>query len=98
MPEVYILAGDVGGTNSRFMLYEVDCSMSVVAGQRAPGKLVFNKIYQNEGVTEFIMQVKKFFVDANCAHKVPVVGCIAVAGPVADNQVIMTNRAWVING
>jgi hexokinase len=29
-----ILAGDVGGTNSRFMLYEADTSMRPHSGQR----------------------------------------------------------------
>lgn len=28
----------------------------------------------------------------------PETACIAVAGPVSDNRVVMTNRAWVIDG
>ncbi|CAM9622567.1 unnamed protein product [Chrysoparadoxa australica] len=80
------------------MLYEANRRMQLKTGERTPGKLILQKQYTNEGVDEFVSQLKRFLADAGIASHPPVVACIAIAGPVKDNKVTMTNRHWVIDG
>jgi glucokinase len=93
-----ILCGDVGGTNSRFMLYAVDRTMRSTRGHCAPGRLLLQRTYSNEGVETFCMQVERFLEESGHTAHPPRVACIAIAGPVADNHVTMTNRNWDISG
>jgi len=100
-----ILAADIGGTNTRLMLYNVDSNDPCVfrtlgSGKVAPGQLILNKKYMNENYDSFISVVKQFFHDAGVNdNKPPVAACLAVAGPVKDNTVCFTNRKnWTING
>ncbi|CAM9447383.1 unnamed protein product [Discosporangium mesarthrocarpum] len=95
MPSV--MAGDVGGTNSRFMLYEVSGRQHMHQGKRAPGKLIHCQSYPNENVSSFCVQVETFLKDAGCTEP-PMAACFAIAGPVSNNKVVMTNRNWVVDG
>ncbi|KAG5176969.1 glucokinase [Tribonema minus] len=80
------------------MLYEADPTMRVESGRRPPGRLLFKRQYPNQGVSNFLFQVKRFLADANCEQRPPVVACLALAGPVTENRCLMTNRGWVIDG
>eukprot|EP01035_Chromulina_nebulosa_P020304 gene20304-26355_t len=62
-----------------------------------PGKLLLHRKYENQNFDSFISVFKQFLTDAYIT-KPPLTACIAVAGPVADNQVRFTNRGWVIDG
>ncbi|CAB1109771.1 unnamed protein product [Ectocarpus sp. CCAP 1310/34] len=92
-----VMVADIGGTSSRFILYEALPEVQLVVGQKAPGALVFQKTYPNENVATFSFQVSSFLEDADLVEP-PETACIAVAGPVIANRVVMTNRAWVIDG
>eukprot|EP00752_Nemacystus_decipiens_P001395 g1380.t1 len=91
-----VMVADIGGTSSRFILFEA-VSEELVVGQKAPGNLVFQKTYANENVPTFSTQVSAFLKDAGVVVP-PEVACIAVAGPVSENRVDMTNRNWVVDG
>jgi glucokinase len=100
-----ILAGDIGGTNTRLMLFNIDRNDPCVykpleSGKVAPGILILNKKYMNENFDSFTAVVKQFFQDAGINDKKPpIAACLAVAGPVKDNSVSFTNRkSWTING
>eukprot|EP00899_Mesostigma_viride_P017358 jgi/Mesvir1/25623/Mv01847-RA.1 len=103
-----ILSGDVGGTNSRFQLWEVEPGATAKLGVTAPGREVFKREYQNENFARFEDVVVAFLRDAQkeiglpgitSAEGGPQVACFAVAGPVDANRVAFTNRsAWVIDG
>ncbi len=67
-----ILAGDVGGTNSRFCLVEVD---------GASTKKIREEIYPSIQ-EELISLVKRFLGNED----IPDVACFAVAGPVINNN------------
>lgn len=99
-----ILAADIGGTNSRFLLFEVaftseeDLSRKLVSHQRAPGKLILAKKYQNEHFPSFNAVLSAFLNEAGGTSP-PLTACLAVAGPVKDNVVHFTNRdSWRIDG
>jgi len=95
------LCADVGGTNSRFVLYEVEPNMRAERGQLAPGKELFSKIYRNELYPTFMNIMSTCIEEAGLGGKSPLAACIAVAGPVANNAVTFTNRegdGWHLDG
>mmetsp|Transcript_129262 Transcript_129262/g.249322 ORF Transcript_129262/g.249322 Transcript_129262/m.249322 type:complete len:498 (-) Transcript_129262:282-1775(-) len=97
------LAADVGGTNSRFMLYTVDIDEQVHLRQEAPGKLLLVRKYANICYGCFADVVQAFFDDAHTASVIsdgvhPEVACLAVAGVAQQNIARLTNLDWIING
>lgn len=99
----YCLAADVGGTNSRFMLYRVRLDDVIHLRQEAPGDLLFVQKYANITFPNFSDVVQAFFDDANQAQVVegvisPEVACLAVAGVAQQNICRLTNLDWIING
>ena len=100
----YLVCGDIGGTNSRFLLYELEKGVKypskVLPGHKAPGNLRHSAKYQNEEWVSFDQVLRSFLNDANIGHGVhPHIACFAVAGPVNDNSASLTNRdGWKITG
>ncbi|KNC74666.1 glucokinase, partial [Sphaeroforma arctica JP610] len=98
---VGLLVGDCGGTNTRLKLIELDTSgelESVARGASAPGKVAFEKKYQNEEYSDFLSVVKKFIEESG--GKAPEAACLACAGPILGNTVLFTNieEGWFIDG
>ena len=74
-----ILAGDIGGTNSRLAIFNDDLG------------LVDQHVYLNAGRTSFPDIVREFIGK----QKYPIdKACFAVAGPVSDGRVTLTNLSW----
>jgi len=98
-----ILAGDIGGTNTRFTIYQVnrddpEVKKGLSPGALAPGSKLFEMKYLNHEYPSFVDVLQKFLLEAK-VKKPPVTACFAVAGPVSDNKVTFTNRAsWSIDG
>jgi glucokinase len=67
---------------------------------RTPGALIWTKTYQNTNFDTFADVLRSFFKEAGVREDhPPITACIAVAGPVSNNAVTMTNRdGWVITG
>lgn len=83
-----MLTGDIGGTNSRFALY--DASVVAIADQDC----VFRQSYKNAEFDTFTNVLDQFIKDAKKEVDVGnniVAGCLAVAGPVKGNIVTFTN-------
>ena len=105
-PSSVVLAGDIGGTNSRLMLYEVKDGDIPKQGSKAPGRLLFEKIYPNYKYASMSEIILKFIADqkvdaarrGSSPASTPSVACLAVAGVVAENTCRLTNIDWVING
>eukprot|EP00045_Choanoeca_perplexa_P003167 m.28959 g.28959 ORF g.28959 m.28959 type:complete len:421 (+) comp11901_c0_seq2:137-1399(+) len=101
----YCMAGDIGGTNARLAVYSVPTdALNVPETQlNTSHKLVFTKNYKNDKFETFTDVVSQFLDDAslNCSQgKRPeiVTACLAVAGPVSNNVVRLTNRGeWNIS-
>lgn len=92
------LVGDIGGTNSRFSLFEVKGIEDDVRRHHS----LYSGNFKNEGYDHFAAVVSQFL---NEASKVlgrqirPTSACFAVAGPVSEDRVSFTNRnAWIIDG
>lgn len=81
-----ILAGDIGGTNTRLGLFTTE---------RGPGDPVVQKKYQSQAyagfreIVESFLNEQQFSVDR---------ASIGVAGPIKKNRASITNLPWVIDG
>jgi glucokinase len=74
-----ILAGDIGGTNSRLAVFDSDLNM------------VEEKVFKNAGrpsLEDIVTEFRKPF-----SHPIER-ACFAVAGPVAERKVTLTNLSW----
>lgn len=82
-----ILAGDVGGTHTRLMLaQEHDRKITVLCQQD----------YASQQFDGLVPVAQKFLQD-NAAENKPDRACFAVAGPVHDDRVKITNLPWQID-
>ena len=78
-----ILAGDIGGTNTRLALFDGD--------PRAPVAL---EIYPSAAHASLEEMVRQFLAEHPGK---PVAACFGIAGPVRDGRVQVTNLAWPVD-
>jgi len=86
---VLVLAGDIGGTNSRFALFRDE--------RRSP---IFERTYPSAGYATFELAVVAFLRDAGAAlggDAHPARACLGVAGPVAGGASRVTNLPWFVD-
>jgi glucokinase len=82
-----ILAGDVGGTHTRLMLArKQDRDLKVLCQRDYPSQ-------QYDGITPLVQE----FLQDNAADEKPERACFAVAGPVRDGRVKVTNLPWQLD-
>ena len=79
-----VLVADVGGTNTRIAL----ANKSIVLEESA-------RRYKNCAFEHLDAIIKKYLAESG--QPVPNGACIAVAGPVIDNRVKLTNISWEVN-
>ncbi|MCX7165805.1 MAG: glucokinase [Rhodocyclales bacterium] len=81
-----ILVGDIGGTKT-------------LLGLSREGKLVLDRRYANAGYPDFASLLATFFTDTQTDPSLISSGCLAVAGPVADDgrSAQLTNLPWRID-
>eukprot|EP01041_Mallomonas_annulata_P009850 gene9850-20488_t len=98
-----IFVGDIGGTNTRLLLFEVNLNDEVVSsglltGVVAPGGLILRREYQNQNYNNFEAVIQDFLNESGIVSS-PKTACFAVAGPVKNNSVTFTNRdSWIVDG
>ena len=79
-----ILAGDIGGTNSRLAFFQVENGTLKVAAQGVfPSR-------DHRGLDEIVTR----FVEAQKIH--PEVACFGIAGPVRNGRVETSNLPWTV--
>ncbi|KAA8490503.1 Glucokinase [Porphyridium purpureum] len=100
----FVVAADVGGTNSRLSLFPRPSlhSPSSLSGGLEP---VASVKYKNDDYKSFDEVVDTFLLTCSDSLRVLpsrksiVMACFAVAGVVRDNSITFTNRAdWVVDG
>lgn len=83
---MYALSADIGGTNSRIQLME---------NSRDAGSVVYSARYRNRGYDDLQSVIRQFLQES--ALRKPIdYACIAVAGPVIDGAVKITNLPWAV--
>eukprot|EP00188_Purpureofilum_apyrenoidigerum_P006053 Plantae.Rhodophyta-Purpureofilum_apyrenoidigerum.ctg8690.p1 GENE.Plantae.Rhodophyta-Purpureofilum_apyrenoidigerum.ctg8690~~Plantae.Rhodophyta-Purpureofilum_apyrenoidigerum.ctg8690.p1 ORF type:complete len:450 (-),score=92.75 Plantae.Rhodophyta-Purpureofilum_apyrenoidigerum.ctg8690:326-1675(-) len=101
-----LLAGDIGGTNSRFAAFRTQMSQELLSKgpmEHPPFEIVFASNFKNESFGLFKDVMQKFFEQAEefsglQRGTVKMASCcLAVAGPVDEGRANFTNRGWVID-
>jgi glucokinase len=90
----YLLTADVGGTNSRMGLYSVDdCIPLVVKYYRNQDYLTAKKdgIFEKNVVAPFLQHCWESNSNLVSLDQVEIIACLAIAGPVRNNSVFMSN-------
>ncbi len=80
-----LLVGDVGGTNVRF---------AEVSGQGSARRLAHFERFANDDYATFDAAVSAYLAKTGIR---PAAACFAVAGPVRDGAVRLTNRNWQLS-
>ena len=84
-----VLTADIGGTNSTF---------AVIDAAAKPARIVHKKRYSTQDITSFTGTVNRYLHELKQATKIaPRTGCIAIAGPVADNRGKITHATFWID-
>ena len=90
-----VLAGDIGGTNTRLALFEVGAQ----GGLNDP---LFAHTYPSAAHTGPDVIIERFLAAARATspklEKVPQRACLGIAGPVEGNVCRATNLPWVVDG
>lgn len=79
-----IIAGDIGGTNSR---------LGIFSSEKGPGNPLMERIYPTANFHSAIELIGTFMEQAS--YPVDRI-CLGVAGPITGGEVIMTNIPWTI--
>lgn len=85
----YLLAGDIGGTNTRLRLVKPE----------SPDRVEFEHIYSSQG-TDLVTIVKNFRQTAasQLEHELEIPGaCLAIAGAVVDRSSYLPNLGWQLD-
>lgn len=96
-----LLVGDIGGTNARFVLYDApDDREALFDIKNIPKHEVLSQMYYKNNDFQSFTEVLCSFFALPAVRDVKVNSCcLAVAGPVSDNQINFTNReGWIIDG
>jgi glucokinase len=91
-----VLAGDIGGTNSRLALYDAERRDGKMAFQS-----VFEKTYPSAGHAGLEAIGEIFLAEAQAATgqgRAAERACLGIAGPVENNICRATNLPWVVDG
>ena len=91
----YLLTGDIGGTNSRMGLYMVDCNTPLCVKTyrnaeyipKSPSKGTFEKSI----IGPFLQHCFDSVQHLSPIQQTDIIACLAIAGPVKNNQVTMSN-------
>ncbi len=80
-----ILAGDIGGTNSRLALFELRRGRLVMRGRGG----------SRNAERKNLIEIVREFLESE-SHQVEI-ACFGVAGPVRDGRVTLTNLNWTLD-
>ncbi|PLX45805.1 MAG: glucokinase [Hyphomicrobiales bacterium] len=79
------LVADIGGTNAR---------LGIAEGLGRPVRSI--RVYAGRDFNDFESLIRAYLSDSG--EPMPRHGCLAIAGPVADNRARLTNGAWGVDG
>jgi glucokinase len=94
MKTYYLLTGDIGGTNSRMGLYGVDDSIPLVVKNYRNQEIltaIEDGIFEKNVIAPFLQHCWKSNTHLAKLETVEIISCLAIAGPVRNNAVWMSN-------
>ena len=97
MTTIYLLTGDIGGTNSRMHLYDTSCSIPLVekyyrneehlAGREEDG------IFEKRIIAPFLQHCWETAKNLVSLESCEIVACLACAGVVNNNSVTLSKQS-----
>ena len=90
----HILVADIGGTNSRFQVWQYDATSSLLVSQQACSCL-FEQRYASAAFNAFDLILDQVVASVPSVHFDAIV--IGAAGPVVNQQVQFTNLKWSVS-
>lgn len=103
---VFLLTGDIGGTNARMSLYKVDRSLSANeplfvkyfrnAEHLPESVLNDDQAFENFIVVPFLRQAWDSLNELGRLEEAEIIACLATAGLVMNNRVRMTNLGYLL--
>ena len=95
-----VLAGDIGGTNTRLAIYDA-ITAGAAAGDRPAFMPLFERTYPSAAHASLDGIAEAFLADAAAeigdGAKVAS-ACFGIAGPIENNMCRATNLPWVVDG
>lgn len=101
MTTVYLLTGDVGGTNSRMSLYDTASSIPLAVKYYRNQEHLTTKndgVFESNIVAPFLQHCWETVHNLIPIGQAEIIACLACAGPVANNKVHMSNLGINIDG
>jgi glucokinase len=85
------LCGDIGGTNSRFAIFD----RSVQSSSLKTNRLILERCYPSQQFSRFDQLLEHFLAEVGS----PVIECcnLAIAGPIKNDRCATTNLPWTIS-
>lgn len=84
-----VLAGDIGGTKTH---------LGIAVSEPGGSRLVYERRFPSSDWPEFLPLARAFLAEAGARGlTAPEVACLAVAGPVQEQRVAVTNLPWVLD-
>lgn len=94
----YIVAGDIGGTNARLVMYEATGNLLNMK-EFPKHKVIAQMYYKNNDFRSFTEVLCAFTASPSVVGKKIISCCLATAGPVSNNRINFTNReGWIVDG
>ena len=85
-----VLVADIGGTNCRFQLWELDAFLR-------PAVMALEQIYQTSSYERFDQALEAFLATEAATASPPQAAAFACAGPVRKQRCEFTNLGWVVD-
>ena len=85
-----VLVADIGGTNCRFQLWELDATLH-------PEKMSLEQVYQTSAYSHFHQALEAFLATDAAVSCPPRAAAFACAGPVRKQRCEFTNLGWVVD-
>lgn len=85
-----VLVADIGGTNCRFQLWELDAYLR-------PSRMALEEIYSTSSYPRFDQALQTFLETGPASSNPPKAAAFACAGPVRHQRCEFTNLGWVVD-
>lgn len=87
---VSVLVADIGGTNCRFQLWELDAFLR-------PARIALEIVYETAMYFTFELALQAFLATKEAQACPPQAAAFACAGPVRHQRCVFTNLGWVVD-
>ena len=99
MTTTYLLTGDIGGTNSRMGLYGVDDGIPLVVKYYRNQDYLKAKedgVFERNIIAPFLQHCWETHTNLAPLDNTQIIACLAIAGPVRNNAVSMSNLHGIV--